>query len=221
MTLVGQLVPNFTAETQLGQLDFHEHIKDSWTVLITFPNGFDPVASTELGKAMNLKEEFSERNCKIVGVVISAVMPLHNWIQDVSITEEADVDFPIYADESGEITRLFGLVEPEEQTLQHVLPYSGVFLIDDQRTVKAQTLYPISTGHNFYEALRTIDSLQLTRYNQIGTPANWANTEDVFINTGLSANDCDELFEKGYHEILPWFRITPRPALPEGMERSD
>lgn len=219
-TIVGIPVPNFTAESQLGQIALHDYISGSWTCIITHASGFDAVHSTELGKITALKEEFDQRNCKIIAIAVGSQEEHDDWIHDVTETEEADVNFPIIADDTAEISRMFGMVHPdapEGSALEYVLPFGTVVLIDTNRMVQMQTTYPISTGRNFYEVLRCLDALQLTQHSQVNTPANWEVGEDVFIATKVHTDDADDIFEKGFHEILPWFRITPQPDPPGGM----
>jgi len=209
-TIVGINVPNFTAESQLGQISLHDYISGAWACIVTFASGFDQ----ELGKLTALKEEFDRRNCKLIGISVASLEEIDDWIKDVTETEEADVNFPIVADDTAEISKLLGMVSAdalEGEALQYVIPFGTVVLIDPNRMVQFQTTYPISTGRNFYEIVRSLDSSQLSQLSPVCTPANWELGEDVFIATKIHTDDADDIFEKGFHEILPWFRITPQP----------
>eukprot|EP00937_MAST-01D_sp_MAST-1D-sp2_P002653 g2653.t1 len=216
--------PNFTANSQLGPIPLHDFIDDVWTVIFTCPSPFDPVHSSEITAAAQLKEEFSQRNCKLLAIVLGSTEQNDHWLQDASETSEATVNFPVIADEDGEIHRLFGMIPPEAPAGEAAVfkrPFSSLLIIDDLKMVKSQAIYPATTGHNFFEAIRLLEALQVCRHHKVGTPSNWACGEDVFIDDSVSALQAKDMFDKGFAEILPYFRLTPMPDMPAGLMKEE
>lgn len=208
---VGNEFPNFTCQTQKGEINLHDYITGSWLMLFSHPMDFTPVCTTEFGTVAKLKEEFEARNCKVLGLSRNSVDSHEAWIKDINETQETEVDFPIFADEDSEVSVLLGVCNSKEEIVNRTL-----FIVDPNRKVQLCLVYPSNTGRNFYEVLRTIDSLQLTEYHQVGTPANWKAGEDVLILPEVSDETAMEIFPKGFSVIKPYLRITPMPDLNEG-----
>eukprot|EP00924_Labyrinthula_sp_SR-Ha-C_P004163 augustus_masked-scaffold_3-processed-gene-16.8-mRNA-1 protein AED:0.05 eAED:0.05 QI:0/-1/0/1/-1/1/1/0/233 len=224
----GVLVPNFTAETQLGELRFHDYISDSWCLFFAHPSDFTPVCTTEFGKVSSLEKEFQARNCKIVGISVDSVESHKKWIEDINETQETEVRFPIVADETGEVCNLFKMstvVKPtpnlfnqneevkqiEEAEVQYSITKRTLYLIDPSKRVALSMVYPSEVGRNFDEIIRVLDALTVTIHHPVGTPANWNYGEDVLILPGLEKEKIDEKFPKGFKEIKPYLMITPMP----------
>lgn len=215
--LLGDEVPDFTAQTQLGEIGFHDFISGSWAVLFSHPADFTPVCTTEFGMLAKLHEEFKARNCKVVGLSIDSVASHEAWIKDINETQDTEVDFPIIADEDGTIARMYGMCPPNAPNSRPgEVTVRALFIVDPQRRIQLMMTYPTNTGRNFYEVLRCLDALQLTEYHQVGTPANWKNGEDVLILPSVGDDAAAELFPKGFTAIKPYLRITPMPDLSEG-----
>ena len=212
--------PNFSVASQMGTITLHNHIRDSWAVIFTVPSTFDPVHSSEIGAAAQLKEEFGERNCKLLAIALGSQEQCDHWLQDAAETQEVSVNFPVIPDEDGEIHRMFGMIPPEAPIGEATIfkrPFSSLVIVDEALVVKAQTIYPATLGHNFFEAIRCLEALQTSHHAKVGCPSNWACGEDCFINEDVSSVAAHDLFKKGFAEILPYFRITPMPDLPEGL----
>jgi alkyl hydroperoxide reductase subunit AhpC len=209
--MVGSEMPDFSCQTQKGELSLHDYATGSWLVLFTHPADFTPVCTTEFGMVAKLKEEFESRNCKVLGLSRNSVDSHEAWIKDINETQETEVDFPIIADEDSRISTLLGVCNAKDEIVHRTL-----FIVDPNRKVQLMMVYPSNTGRNFYEVLRCIDSLQLTEYHQVGTPANWKAGEDVVILPQVSNEVAVELFPKGFSVIKPYLRITPMPDLSEG-----
>lgn len=205
---VSEEVPNFVCQTQKGEINFHEYVTGSWCMLFSHPADFTPVCTTEFGMVAKLKDEFESRNCKIIGISRNSVDSHEAWIKDINETQETEVEFPIVADESSEVCSTLGICGPENEIVNRTL-----FIIDPNRKVQLSMVYPSNTGRNFYEVIRSLDSLQLTEYHQVGTPANWKNGEDVLILPEISNEQATEVFPKGFTTIKPYLRITPMPDL--------
>lgn len=215
--LIGDEVPNFSAETQLGKISFHHFIEGAWCMLFTHPGDFTPVCTTEFGMLSKLKGEFDARNCKVLGLSIDTVADHEAWIKDVNETQDTDVDFPVIADETGAVARLFGCIHPNAPgAVKGQITVRAVFLIDPQRRCQLQMTYASHTGRNFYEILRCLDALQLTAYHQVATPANWKNGEDVLILPSVPDELAADLFPKGFTTIKSYLRITPMPMINDG-----
>mmetsp|Transcript_10717 Transcript_10717/g.17544 ORF Transcript_10717/g.17544 Transcript_10717/m.17544 type:complete len:215 (+) Transcript_10717:89-733(+) len=209
-------VANFTCQTQKGELNFHEYATGSWTVLFSHPANFTPVCTTEFGMVSKLKEEYDARNTKVIGISRNSVDSHEAWIKDINETQETEVDFPIIADENAEISSMLQFAKAGEE-----IKTRSLYIIDPNRKVQLVLVYPTNTGRNFYEVLRCIDSLQLTEYHQVGTPANWKQGEDVVILPHVSNEKAAEIFPKGFTTIKPYLRITPMPDLASGPLATD
>eukprot|EP00613_Pedinella_sp_CCMP2098_P015450 CAMPEP_0171755672 /NCGR_PEP_ID=MMETSP0991-20121206/44601_1 /TAXON_ID=483369 /ORGANISM="non described non described, Strain CCMP2098" /LENGTH=234 /DNA_ID=CAMNT_0012357791 /DNA_START=54 /DNA_END=758 /DNA_ORIENTATION=- len=200
---LGDEVPDFTADSTMGLFNLHE---------ITFMFGFDPVATTELGMLSKLKEEFAARECKLVALCIDTKENHRKWVEDTQELQDCEVWFPIVADHNAEISRLLNLVRPKAVNAKRNLrPATLTLCVDIDRRVRFLQQYPVSTGRNFYEALRVLDTLQLTLFHQVVTPANWQQGEEVCVHPGLSSAAAGPLFSKGFNELRPWYRPTMQP----------
>lgn len=207
---LGDEAPNFTAQSSEGEINFHEWLGDSWGILFSHPADYTPVCTTELGSVANYKAEFDKRNVKVVALSVDGVESHKGWIKDINETQNTTVNFPIIADEDRKVSELYGMIHPNADDK---LTVRSVFLIGPDKKVKLTITYPASTGRNFDELLRVIDSLQLTAYHKVATPANWKNGEECVIVPAVSNEQADELFPKGYKEVKPYLRLTPQPNL--------
>jgi len=208
MLRLGDIAPNFTAETSLGKLDFYEYLGDSWGVLFSHPADYTPVCTTELGKTASLKPEFDTRNVKVMALSVDNVSSHQGWITDINETQGVEVNFPIIADQDKTISEAYGMLHPNASA---TLTVRSLFIIAPDKTVKLIISYPASTGRNFQEILRVIDSLQLTAKYSVATPADWQDGDDVVIANSIKNEDIPFKFPKGYTEIKPYLRITPQP----------
>jgi len=209
---LGDEAPNFTAETTEGTINFHEWIGDGWAVLFSHPADFTPVCTTELGSAAKLKPEFDKRNVKTIAVSVDPLDQHHNWIRDINETQDTTVNFPLIADPDRKVSELYDMIHPNASATATV---RSVFIIGPDKKVKLMITYPASTGRNFNELLRVIDSLQLTSKYSVATPANWKNGEDCIIVPSVSNEEADKKFPKGYKTIKPYLRVTPQPNADE------
>ncbi|XMO86091.1 peroxiredoxin [Algibacter sp. AS12] len=207
---LGDEAPNFTAQTSEGQINFHEWLGDSWGILFSHPADYTPVCTTELGTVAKYTEEFNKRNVKVMALSVDGVESHHGWIKDINETQNTTVNFPIIADEDGKVSELYDMIHPNADSK---LTVRSVFVIGNDKKVKLIITYPASTGRNFEELLRVIDSLQLTAYHKVATPANWKHGEDVVISPAISTADAKNIFTKGVNEIKPYLRMTPQPNL--------
>ncbi len=207
---LGDIAPDFTAETTVGSINFHEYLGDSWGILFSHPADYTPVCTTELGAAAKLKAEFDKRNVKMIALSVDGIASHHSWIKDINETQHTEVNFPIIADEDKKISELYDMIHPNANESFTV---RSVFIIGKDKKVKLIITYPASTGRNFDELLRVIDSLQLTANYSVATPANWKNGEDVVIAPAIKNEDIPQKFPKGYKEIKPYLRTTPQPNL--------
>ncbi|MCV9385702.1 peroxiredoxin [Reichenbachiella ulvae] len=207
---LGDEAPNFTAQSSEGEINFHEWLGDSWGILFSHPADYTPVCTTELGTAANYKAEFDKRNVKVVALSVDGVESHKGWIKDINETQNTTVNFPIIADEDRKVSELYGMIHPNADDK---LTVRSVFLIGPDKKVKLTITYPASTGRNFDELLRVIDSLQLTAYHKVATPANWKAGEECVIVPAVTNEQADELFPKGYKEVKPYLRLTPQPNL--------
>ncbi|MFM7572778.1 MAG: peroxiredoxin [Snowella sp.] len=205
---LGDVVPDFTQESSQGTIFFHEWIGDSWAVLFSHPADFTPVCTTELGTVASLKPEFDKRNVKVIALSVDDVESHKGWIGDINETQNTTVNYPILADGDRKVADLYGMIHPSSL---NNLTVRSVFIIDPNKKLRLTFTYPASTGRNFDEILRVIDSLQLTEYHQVATPANWKDGEDVVVVPSISTEDARAKFPKGVKEIKPYLRLTPQP----------
>ena len=208
MLRLGDIAPNFTAESSLGKLDFYEYLGDSWGILFSHPADYTPVCTTELGKTASLKPEFDKRNVKVMALSVDNVSSHKGWITDINETQGVEVNFPIIADQDKTISEAYGMLHPNASA---TLTVRSLFIIAPDKTVKLIISYPASTGRNFQEILRVIDSLQLTAKYSVATPADWQDGDDVVIANSIKNEDIPAKFPKGFTEIKPYLRITPQP----------
>ncbi|MEO1012142.1 MAG: peroxiredoxin [Bacteroidota bacterium] len=206
---LGDPAPNFTAETSEGKLDFYEYLGDSWGILFSHPADFTPVCTTELGTAAKFKNEFDKRNVKMIALSVDGAESHREWIKDINEVEQTTVNFPIIADEDRKVATLYDMIHPNADDK---LTVRSVFIIAPDRTVKLILTYPASTGRNFYELLRVVDSLQLTAYHKVATPANWEHGNDVVVSPAIPTEQAKEMFAKGVQEVKPYLRMTPDPT---------
>jgi len=205
---LGDEAPNFTAQSSEGTINFHEWLGDSWGILFSHPADYTPVCTTELGTVAKYKEEFDKRNVKVVALSVDGLESHKGWINDINETQNTTVNFPIIADEDRKVSELYDMIHPKANDK---LTVRSVFVIGPDKKVKLIIVYPASTGRNFDELLRVIDSLQLTAYHKVATPANWKNGEDVVISPSITNEQIPSLFPKGHKEIKPYLRMTPQP----------
>ena len=205
---LGDEAPDFTAETTEGTISFHEWIGDGWAVLFSHPADFTPVCTTELGLVARLKSEFDRRNVKIIALSVDPVDSHSRWIGDINETQNATVNFPLIADPDREVSNLYDMIHPN--ALDN-LTVRSVFVIGPDKKVKLTLTYPASTGRNFDEILRVIDSLQLTAGHSVATPANWKDGDDCIVVPAVSDEDARTMFPKGFDAVKPYLRITPQP----------
>lgn len=207
---LGDIAPDFQAETSEGTIKFHEWLGTSWGILFSHPADFTPVCTTELGAVAKLRAEFDKRNVKVVALSVDDVESHKKWIGDINETQHTVVNFPIIADPKFEVANLYDMVHPQASDKFTV---RSVFVIGADKKVKLTITYPASTGRNFDELIRVIDSLQLTAGYSVATPANWKNGEDVIITAAVKDEDIAAKFPKGYTRVKPYLRTTPQPNL--------
>jgi alkyl hydroperoxide reductase subunit AhpC len=209
MTLrLGDIAPDFTAETTMGTINFHEWLGDSWGMLFSHPADFTPVCTTELGRTAALKGEFEKRNVKVLAVSVDPVDSHNKWIKDIEETQHVKMNFPIIADADRKVAELYDMIHPNADEKFTV---RTVFIIGPDKKIKLTLTYPPSTGRNFLELIRVIDSLQLTAYHSVATPADWKKGEDVVISPSIDNETAKEKFPKGFNEVKPYLRVTPEP----------
>jgi len=207
---LGDTAPNFSAETTHGKIDFHEWLRDSWGILFSHPKDYTPVCTTELGYMSKIKPEFDKRNVKILALSVDQVDTHKGWIGDINETQDTIVNYPIIADPDRKVSNLYGMIHPNADD---TLTVRSVFVIGPDKKIKLSITYPASTGRNFDEVLRVVDSLQLTSDYQVATPVNWKNGEDCIVVTSIPTEDILEKFPKGHREIKPYLRYTPQPDI--------
>ena len=207
---LGDTAPNFTAQSSIGELNLHEYLGDSWGILFSHPADFTPVCTTELGTTAKYKPEFDKRNVKMIALSVDGVESHKEWIKDINETQQTEVNFPIIADEDRNVSTLYDMIHPKAD---NSLTVRSVFIIAPDKTIKLILTYPASTGRNFKELLRVIDSLQLTAYHKVATPANWEQGDDVVVSPAIATEDAKKIFTKGDTEIKPYLRMTPQPNL--------
>lgn len=205
---LGDEAPNFTANTTQGEINFYDWIGNDWTVLFSHPADFTPVCTTELGFTAKLKDEFTKRNTKAIALSVDGIESHHNWIKDIEETQNVTMNFPIIADPDKKVAELYDMMHPNASEKFTV---RSVFIIGPDKKIKLMITYPASTGRNFNEILRVIDSLQLTANYSVATPVNWQEGEDVVIAPAITNEDAETKFPKGFKIIKPYLRMTPQP----------
>lgn len=205
---LGDTVPNFQANTSIGKIDFYEYLGDSWGVLFSHPADYTPVCTTELGKTAALQGEFAKRNVKVLALSVDGIENHKGWINDINETQHVDVQFPIIADEDRHVAGLYDMIHPNAS---ETLTVRSLFIIGPDKKLKLFITYPASTGRNFFEVLRVIDSLQLTSNFSVATPADWKDGEDVIVSNSISTDDAQTKFPKGVKIVKPYLRYTPQP----------
>ncbi len=207
---LGDTAPNFKAVTTIGEIDFYDYTEGSWVVLFSHPADYTPVCTTELGRTAKLKEEFDKRNVKVLAVSVDPLDKHTGWINDINETQSTEVNFPLIADEDRKVAELYDMIHPNASATATV---RSVFIIGPDRVVKLMLTYPASTGRNFQEILRVIDSLQLTANYSVATPADWSHGEDVIVVPAVATEDIPAKFPKGHTIIKPYLRTTPQPNI--------
>lgn len=210
MTLhIGSIAPDFTQDSTEGPISLHAYLGSSWGILFSHPKDFTPVCTTELGRASQLKDEFAKRNVKLLAVSVDDVESHHRWAGDIEETQGAKLAFPLLGDPDRKVSKLYDMIHPEAND---TLTVRSVFVIDHNKKIRAVFTYPASTGRNFQELLRLVDSLQLTDSHKVATPADWKDGEDVVIVPALQdAKEIAERFPKGFRAVKPYLRLTPQP----------
>jgi len=205
---LGDIAPDFTAQTTEGEIRFHEYLGDGWGVLFSHPADYTPVCTTELGRTAALQSEFRKRNVKVLAVSVDPLDKHLGWVNDINETQHCDVDFPIIADEDRKVAGLYDMIHPNAS---ETFTVRSLFVIGPDKKVKLMITYPASTGRNFNEVLRVIDSLQLTAGYSVATPADWKEGEDVIVVPAVSTEDAIRRFPKGIKVVKPYLRYTPQP----------
>ena len=214
---IGDDAPDFTAETTDGSISFHEWIGEGWAILFSHPKDFTPVCTTELGYAARLKPEFEKRNCKIIGLSVDSVGDHAEWSKDIEETQGHAVNYPLIGDTDLKIAKLYDMLHPnasgeaKDRTPADNQTVRSVFIIGPDKKVKAMVTYPMSTGRNFDEILRILDSCQLTAKHKVATPVNWKQGEDVIIVPAVSDDEAKEKYPDGWDSPKPYIRIVPQP----------
>jgi thioredoxin-dependent peroxiredoxin len=205
---LGDEAPNFTAETTEGTVNFHEWLGNGWGILFSHPKDFTPVCTTELGTMAKLMPEFKKRNVKILAISVDPIDSHKGWVKDINETQNCTVSYPIIADPEKKVAQLYDMIHPNALDNMTV---RSVFIIGPDKKIKLMLTYPASTGRNFDELLRVVDSLQLTAQYKVATPANWKHGEDCIITPAVSDADAKNLFPKGWKAVKPYLRLTPQP----------
>ena len=207
---LGDTVPDFKATTTIGDISFHDYLGTSWGVLFSHPADYTPVCTTELGRTAQLKDEFAKRDVKVLAVSVDPLDKHQGWINDINETQHTYVEFPIIADADRNVATLYDMIHPNASATATV---RSLFIIGPDKKLKLSITYPASTGRNFVEVLRVIDSLQLTANYSVATPADWKNGEDVIVVPAVSTEDAEKKFPKGLRIVKPYLRYTPQPDL--------
>ena len=207
---LGDIAPNFQAKTSIGNIDFYEYLGSSWGILFSHPADYTPVCTTELGKTAFLQEEFAKRNVKVLALSVDNLEKHAGWIKDINETQHVTVGFPIIADEDKTVANLYDMIHPNAS---ETFTVRSLFIIGPDKKVKLIIAYPASTGRNFNEVLRVVDSLQLTANYSVATPANWEHGEDVIVVPAIKTEDAIAKFPKGVTVVKPYLRYTPQPNL--------
>ena len=205
---IGDEAPDFTAETTEGEINFYDYLGDDWGVLFSHPKDFTPVCTTELGAVAHLKPEFDKRGVKVIGLSVDASDSHEKWAADIEETQGAKVNFPLIADHDKKVADLYDMIHPNASDTATV---RSVFVVGPDKKIKLSLTYPASTGRNFDEILRVIDSLQLTAKHSVATPANWKNGDDVIIGSAVTNEQAKEKFPDGWNEIKPYLRVVKQP----------
>ncbi len=206
--LLGQTAPNFQTDTSQGEIDFYNFIGDGWVILFSHPADFTPICTTELGRMSQIQDEFTKRNTKILAVSVDNAESHRDWIKDINETQNTDVKYPIIADTDQKVAKLYGMIHPDALAKKTV---RTVFIIGPNKKVRLTLTYPPSTGRNFNEILRALDSIQLTDDYSVSTPADWEDGDDVYVGGNIKTEDIPEHFPKGHEIIKPYLRKTPQP----------
>jgi alkyl hydroperoxide reductase subunit AhpC len=207
---LGDVAPNFKAQTTAGEIDFYEYLGNGWGILFSHPADYTPVCTTELGKTALLKDEFAKRNVKVLAVSVDPLDKHEGWVKDINETQNATVNFPLIADPDRQVSELYDMIHPNASATATV---RSLFVIGPDKLVKLMITYPASTGRNFVEVLRVVDSLQLTAGYSVATPADWKSGEDVIVVPAVSTEDAIKKFPKGVKVVKPYLRYTPQPNL--------
>lgn len=207
---LGDQAPDFTADSSLGMINFYDYLGDSWGILFSHPADFTPVCTTELGTAAKFKDDFDKRNVKMIALSVDGAASHAEWILDINETQNTTVNFPIIADEDKKVSTLYDMIHPNANSSMTV---RSVYIIAPDKSVKLIITYPASTGRNFNELLRVIDSLQLTAYHKVATPADWKHGDKVVVSPAISTEDAHKIFPKGVEEVKPYLRLTPQPNI--------
>ena len=205
---LGETAPDFTAQTTMGEINFHDWAGDSWVVLYSHPSDYTPVCTTELGRTAALAEDFERRNAKVIALSVDDLESHHGWVKDIEETQNVTMNFPIIADADKKIAIAYDMIHPEADAKFTV---RSVFIIDPSKKVRLTLTYPPATGRNFQEILRVLDSLQLTDGYSVATPVDWKDGEDVVVSPGIATEDIPDKFPKGHKVIKPYLRTTPQP----------
>lgn len=217
MLRINDIAPNFTAETTQGKIDFHQWIGDQWAVLFSHPKDFTPVCTTELGYMARIEPEFTQRNVKLIGLSVDPVDSHQKWLGDIEETQGAKVNYPIIADRDLTVSKLYNMLPAEETTIDGRTAATNqtvrsVFIVGPDKKIKLMLTYPMTTGRNFDEILRVLDSMQLTAKYKVATPANWRQGDDVIIAGSVSDEDAKTLFPGGWRAPKPYLRVTKQPG---------
>ncbi|HWK56000.1 MAG TPA: peroxiredoxin [Parapedobacter sp.] len=207
---LGDTAPNFQAVTTIGEIDFYDYTEGKWVVLFSHPADYTPVCTTELGRTAQLKSEFDKRNTVVLAVSVDPIDSHHGWVKDINETQNTNVEFPIIADDDRKVAELYDMIHPNASATATV---RSVFVIGPDRKIKLTLTYPASTGRNFLEILRVIDSLQLTANHSVATPADWEHGQDVIVSPAIATEDIPAKFPKGHKVIKPYLRTTPQPNI--------
>jgi len=207
---LGDTAPDFTADTTEGTIEFHKYLGGGWGILFSHPKDYTPVCTTELGRVANLRSEFDKRNVKVLALSVDPVDSHKGWVNDINETQSCTVNYPIVADPDKKIAEMYDMIHPNAL---NNLTVRSVFIIAPDKTVKLTLTYPASTGRNFDEILRVIDSLQLTANYQVATPVDWKHGDDCVVVPAIKTEDIPDKFPKGHKVIKPYLRTTPQPNL--------
>lgn len=205
---LGSIAPDFTAESTEGTIQFHSWLGQSWGILFSHPKDFTPVCTTELGRVAQLKPEFEKRDVKVIGLSVDSIASHEGWIPDINETQNVSMNYPLIADKDQEIAKLYDMLDEQSE---NTLTARSVFIIGPDKKIKLTLTYPASTGRNFDEILRVIDSLQLTATQSLATPVDWKQGEDCIVVPSLSDEQANQKFPKGIRKVKPYLRYTPQP----------
>ena len=212
---LGDVAPDFTAPSTEGEIHFHDWLGSDWGLLFSHPRDFTPVCTTELGAVARLKPDFDRRGVKVIGLSVDGVSDHEGWSRDIEATQGVALNFPLVADKDREVATAYGMLHPNADTTATV---RSVFVIDDQKKVRLTLTYPASTGRNFDEILRVVDSLKLTSNHSVATPANWQHGDDVIIAASLNDEQAKQKFPNGWRADVPYLRYVPDPSAADGAE---